>query len=260
MSTAPLIWTGRVRHQRLSPRRHAFAYPVIFISCDVDCADGPPSSRLLAFNRAGLFSLRSRDYLSETAESFRALRGELERWLPGIGSSDERVHLFTGPRLFGYAFTPISVFLCAGPQGELTRALVEVRNTFGEKHVYPLLQLTGGGATIAKEFFVSPFFGVDGCYEFSFSLMDNQFNLTVRHLKDEQLAFVAHWSGVSRQFSPGRLLQAWITRPLSALLAYPRIVYQAWYLQRVLKLTSRMRPWATHERTLIKAHAGRGRR
>ncbi len=42
------------------------------------------------------------------------------------------------PRFLGYAFNPISIFHCYDKNNYLKVIILEVNNTFGEKHLYVL--------------------------------------------------------------------------------------------------------------------------
>ena len=81
-----------------------------------------------------------------------------------------RVTLVTNLRVLGYVFNPASFFLCRDGAGVLRVVVVEVHNTFGERHLYTLRPRDGQGrpgpftAGMEKDFFVSPFISVDGDY------------------------------------------------------------------------------------------------
>ena len=72
-----------------------------------------------------------------------------------------RVTLVTNLRVLGYVFNPASFFLCRDDGGELRVVVVEVHNTYGERHLYTLRARVGRGgpfvAAMDKAFFVSPF-------------------------------------------------------------------------------------------------------
>ncbi len=89
-----------------------------------------------------------------------------------------RVTLVTNLRILGYVFNPASFFLCRDERGTLRVVVVEVHNTFGERHLYTLHPAGAASADSAasddparpftaamdKEFFVSPFIDMDGRY------------------------------------------------------------------------------------------------
>jgi len=154
--------------------------------------------------------------------------------------------------VFGYAFNPLSAFLCVDRDNRPTRALVEVRNTYGEVHLYPLPEIDAEGrARAPKEFFVSPFFGIDGDYEFAFAPPGPKLGVSVRLERRGETALTAAVFGEGQPLGDRAVAQALATRPLSALAAYPRIAWEALILQYRRGLAPRMRPIARSERTVV---------
>ena len=74
----------------------------------------------------------------------------------------------TNLRVLGYQFNPASFYLCRDAAGALACVVVEVHNTYGERHLYTLRpeqrrrERRPFSAAMDKEFFVSPFIGPDG--------------------------------------------------------------------------------------------------
>ena len=68
-------------------------------------------------------------------------------------------------RALGYCFNPISVFWCHRRNGELAGVVVEVHNTYGDRHAYLVHPDAQGRARTPKQMYVSPFHGTDGHYE-----------------------------------------------------------------------------------------------
>jgi len=81
------------------------------------------------------------------------------------------LHAF--PRILGFAFNPVSFWVCHDRSGAVRAVLCEVRNTFGERHLYLLAGADApleSGQTLSarKVFHVSPFCQVKGHYAFRF--------------------------------------------------------------------------------------------
>ena len=73
--------------------------------------------------------------------------------------------------MLGYVFKPVSFWYCERADGSLAAIVVEVNNTFGERHCYLLAgeQLAyGHDLQRAKVFHVSPFCHIVGGYRFRF--------------------------------------------------------------------------------------------
>ncbi len=182
MSCQPLIGFGQVRHTRLAPVRHAFSYATYFLMLpmrslqkDKVNAKAPASDQGLAVNRRAAISFFDVDHGDGRGAAQGGALAWLDELLQGEGILDAtgEVWLHCYPRVWGYAFKPVSFWYChraTGDQAGALRAIVvEVNNTFGERHCY-LLDSPKFGKEIsaAKVFHVSPFCGIEGSYRFRF--------------------------------------------------------------------------------------------
>ncbi|KQU78514.1 MULTISPECIES: DUF1365 domain-containing protein [unclassified Rhizobacter] len=167
----PLIGIGQVRHTRLRPVVNRFAYPSYFLMLPLRSLRAQPSPALHR-NRFGLVSFSDRDH-GDGRDDCLAWLDEL---LAAEGLHDEtrgEVWLHCLPRVLGHTFKPVSFWYCHRADGTLGAIVVEVNNTFGERHAY-LLQgpaLAWGRELAAdKVFHVSPFCEPRGRYRFRFML------------------------------------------------------------------------------------------
>ena len=163
-----MIGTGQVRHTRLRPSKHGFAYPTWFVMLPM---------RHLAAHGAGDLALNRRAWISFHDQDHGDGRGPEDggalAWLDallkaqGITDAQGEVWLHTYARVLGYVFKPVSFWYCHRADGSLRAVLVEVNNTFGERHCYLLDQPHWGQELRAdKVFHVSPFCAVQGQYRF----------------------------------------------------------------------------------------------
>ena len=179
VSTAvPLLGFGMVRHTRLRPARNAFVYPTYFLMLPLRAMqDGrnPAAHSALACNRPASLSFFDRDHGDGRGPAQGGAIGWLDELLhrEGILDATGEVWLHCYPRVLGYAFKPVSFWYCHralnNDGGSLRAIVVEVNNTFGERHCYLLDRPKFGveqGA--AKVFHVSPFLKVEGSYRFRF--------------------------------------------------------------------------------------------
>jgi len=90
----------------------------------------------------------------------------------------------TIPRLFGYAFSPISFFFCYNVEGEMGAVLHQVKNTFGDQIGY--LMPTGSNAAHPKEMHVSPFFDMAGGYRFALTQPGETFTINILYGVDSE--------------------------------------------------------------------------
>ena len=172
MALSPsLLFFGKVMHNRLRPAAHRFVYPVYFCLLKlsgVEQAAGP----LFSINRRNFFSFHFADHgARDGSHPLSWIRHLLAQ--QGI-AADGEVWLQCFPRVLGFVFNPVSFWFCHNPAGELVAVLVEVNNTFGERHNY-LLAHPDGRAIVdgdlferQKVFHVSPFMAVAGFYRFRF--------------------------------------------------------------------------------------------
>jgi len=168
------IGLGHVRHTRLRPARHAFAYRSFFLRLPLrTLATQPWPFRRLPRNRFGWLSFHDADH-GDGGDPLAWIDALLAR--EGIADADGEVWLHTLPRALGYVFNPVSFWFCHRRDGALRAVLCEVNNTFGERHCYLLAHddgrplAWGEEMTARKVFHVSPFCEVEGRYRFRFML------------------------------------------------------------------------------------------
>jgi DUF1365 family protein len=171
-----LIGFGQVRHTRLRPTRHAFVYPTYFLMLPMrSLQHAAPQPGMWHINRPGLLSFFETDHGDGRSPEQGGALAWLDELLAreGIHDATGEVWLHTYPRVLGFTFKPVSFWYChraPTDQGGALRAIVvEVNNTFGERHCYVLENPRYGVAQRAdKVFHVSPFNPVLGHYLFRF--------------------------------------------------------------------------------------------
>jgi hypothetical protein len=164
------VWLGEgeVRHARLRPVRHAFAYPTWFLMLPMRQLS---QEQILPINRFGLVSFHDVDHGDGRGPEAGGALAWLTQMLveQGIDDADGDVWLHCYPRALGYVFKPVSFWYVHRSDGRLRAVVVEVNNTFGERHCYLLDRpLEGQVQTAQKVFHVSPFCSVGGNYQFRF--------------------------------------------------------------------------------------------
>lgn len=173
---------GKVGHRRSRPFTYGLEHDVWYAALDLDELDEVDRRlRLFGRNRRGVATFRDADHMPVPATDVRA---EILAHLRAEGEDPDgwRVTLVTNLRVLGYVFNPASFFLCRDGRGTLRVVVVEVHNTFGERHQYTLRPGHGGAgepgepgervaggdgpftASMDKAFFVSPFISLDGRY------------------------------------------------------------------------------------------------
>ncbi|GAB4401619.1 MAG: DUF1365 domain-containing protein [Rhodoferax sp.] len=165
----PYIGFGQVRHTRLRPRRHGFAYATFFLVLPMRA--WAAQDLALARNRWAALSFFDADHGDGRGPERGGALGWLDALLTheGIVDATGPVWLQCYPRVWGYTFKPVSFWFCHRSDGCLRAIVVEVNNTFGERHCYVLdAPRLGAELRAAKVFHVSPFCRVEGGYRFRF--------------------------------------------------------------------------------------------
>jgi cyclopropane-fatty-acyl-phospholipid synthase len=231
------LYKGFVEHERFHPVRHRLRYKVYVYAIDLD--DLPAMDRhlpLFGYNRMRPVSLFDRDYLGTEPGTIRDKL--LRQMTPHVENRRVvRIVMVTSPRYFNYVFNPVSFYYCFDDSDTLVGALVEVNNTYGEKHVYVLpaepTATTAFPARFesAKQFHVSPFNTMGGIYRFH--LGDIRHELDVRialHRKGRQIMRARLW-GEPIPLTPWRHLGTVVTNPAIPHLTLPRIYWEAFKLR-----------------------------
>jgi uncharacterized protein len=189
----PVIYQSTVKHIRTAPVRHAFSYRTYEWLVDLD---EMPRNRVLA-------SFEARDHFGDPASS---LRSNTDDFLAehGIDLDGGRILLLTNARVLGYVFNPLSVYWCHHSDGRLAAVIAEVHNTYGGRHCY---LLDPDQANVDKEFYVSPFFPVDGAYRMHLPVPHEKLALTIALDRDGGRPFVASLRGRRRAATTAALLR-----------------------------------------------------
>ena len=146
------------------------------------------------------------------------------------------------PRSFGHCFNPISVFWCFDGDGAPAATVVEVHNTYGDRHAYLVHPDPQGRARTDKQMYVSPFHGVDGTYELAVPAPGDQLNVAVTLHSDDGAVFSAVVSGARLRGRAGRAV-AWRTAPAGIRGTLLIRMHGVWLWARRL----RVQPRPTHQ-------------
>ena len=239
----PKFYICNVMHRRLKGAAHVLSYRIAYVLVDVDAMSlkrGP--TRFLGVGRRGLLSVLARDHGDgESAD----LGSWMRAWLSSRGVTEKcaRIELMTLPRMWGFVFNPISIFFIYDENGALHHIVYEVNNTFGGRKFY----LASADKTKkrqrhqnGKSFHVSPFFDVDGGYEFSLKPPQQRFLLTIDY-KDSQgeTALKARLAGYCKEASASETLKVFFGFPM---MTFGVIAAIHWEAIKMLAKGHRLRP------------------
>jgi DUF1365 family protein len=156
----------------------------------------------------------------------------------GIDIAGGAIRLLCLPRMLGYVFNPLSLYYCHRPDGALAAVLLEVNNTFGERHVYLVEAEPNADGRVArrcaKSFFVSPFLGLDMTYDFRLAAPGERAATAIVGRDPEGAPIIAAaFVGHRRDLSDAELARAFFAHPLLTLKVIIAIHFEA--LKLVLK-------------------------
>lgn len=218
------IVEGVVYHERLKPFNHKFFYKIFMLKFPLDRIS-ELKSPLFSFNRFNLFSFYFKDYLDG---SDRPLREKITEVLHAEGIKAEgQITLQTIPRILGYGFNPVSFWHVYDKEDKLEAIMAEVNNTFGDRHYYLLQGFSEyKKITSKKVFHVSPFFDIEGEYQFTF----NPKTVVINYFdpKSQDYFFKSSLAVVgSHAFSTSNLLKMFFKYPMMTFVVMGRIHWQA---------------------------------
>jgi uncharacterized protein len=225
------LYVGDVMHKRLRPRVHQLGYDIYSMLIDLDeLPTLHQRLRLFSVDRFNLFSFHSRDRGDGSATP---LKTQVEHRMrqAGIEPDGGSIRLLTMPRLLGWAFNPISVFLCHRLDGTIVAILWEVDNTFGQRHGYLLpAQASAEGIvrqSCDKVFYVSPFVEMEMHYAFRLKLPGERFAMTIGVRDADGLLLTARQRAGRRELSDSALLRAFLTIPFNTIKVVAGIHWEA---------------------------------
>ncbi|WP_026330140.1 MULTISPECIES: DUF1365 domain-containing protein [Caldimonas] len=228
-----LIGFGQVRHTRLRPVRHAFAYPTYFLMLPLRSLARSPKTALPR-KRFGLISFDDRDHGDGRADALSWIDDLLAS--QGIHDATGEIWLHTYPRVLGYVFKPVSFWYCHRADGTLAAIVVEVNNTFGERHCYLLSgPRLGWGIELQadKVFHVSPFCKVEGRYRFRFLRTQPEGThpartvVRIEHDDAHGPLLLTSVSGTLEPLTRASMRRAFFAHPMMSLGVIARIHWQA---------------------------------
>lgn len=188
---APVLCRGSVAHRRLAPREHRFTHRVFFLRIPLSRIADVQNRWLLRGGRK-LMRLDLRDYGPRDGS-------DLERWArarfasAGVHDGGGEIVLQTFPRVLGYVFNPITLWLAHDHDAALRAVLCEVTNTFGETHSYIVAHADGRAIAngdrlrARKVLHVSPFCRTTGHYEFRFAARGDRCHTGIDYFADDDI-------------------------------------------------------------------------
>ena len=227
------LWHGAlidtaIWHRRSGDIERTFRYRATYLA--VPLAGLEAGALPLSLDRAGIWSLRRRDYGMKRAEPLTQFATTM---LEPVGLAGTEITLITQPRTMGYGFNPVSFWL-ARDGGGLRAVIAEVSNTFGERHFYLCRHADNRPIAASdrlygnKLFHVSPFLPRKGQYRFRFDPGPGRFGAWVDWLgPGGEVVLGTSMSGKARPLTAASLRGAQMRSPLQAQRVMALIHWQA---------------------------------
>jgi len=234
------IYTGHVRHRRLTPAEHVFRYKLYLVYLDLE--------ELPALLEGGYGLYRTRfspasfcraDHLGDPrvplADAVRNLVQQRAGWRP-VGP----IRLLTLLRNWGYYFCPLCLYYCFDRSGQTVDAVVaEVSNTpWNERHWYVL----HGGNRIGepsqlrfrhpKGFHVSPFMDMDMLYHWHLRAPGARSHVAIVNSRADRRPFDVSLALKRRDLSRWSMLRSLVRHPWMSARVIQAIYWQAFRLWR----------------------------
>lgn len=189
-------------------------------------------------NKFNLFSFNNKDHANRDGKKIIDWVYEKLKSVDITQREISQVTLLTHPRCFGFVFNPVSFYFCLNEEHNPVAIIAEVNNTFSQTHSYIIREddLSPINSNkiykTPKDFFVSPFFRMEGHYEFRFSYHETKVSVFINYFKQGELAFETFLTGKVVDFTTKNSLSYALTTFKTVML----IGFQAFILRFVKKL------------------------
>ena len=201
------IYDVDIAHARAAPVRHVVRHRSYLWLVDLD------ELPVLPHGLRWLARFEARDHAGDPSMS---IRHNVEDFLrtQGIVPPGGRITMLANARSAGYVFNPLSVFWCHDRDGAVAATVLEVHNTYGGVHRYLVPTDAAGRGDVAKEFYVSPFYPVDGRYSVSAPEPGNRLTLSITLHRPGDRPFGATVRGVRRDATRRGIIATALRYPL----------------------------------------------
>lgn len=250
MTSFSRLYAGQVFHCRRRPKVHRLRYSVFSMMLDLDEIDSLANKLwLFSRNRFNLFSFHDVDFGDGNGAGVNVfVRRKLQE--AGLDTSPEKVLLSCYPRVFGYAFNPLSLYYCFDSSHRCFAVVHEVHNTFGERHCYVLPVEKQEEAVppskwinqhVDKQLFVSPFADMNMHYDFRLNVPDERQVVVIRVSDDQGLILTASYVAQEKRITTNRMLAYLFVYPLLGVKVMAGIHWEAF------RLWCKGVPWFSHQ-------------
>jgi uncharacterized protein len=226
------IILSSIVHKRYGEIQHFFKYKVPSIFLDLDELEIIKyKSKIFSINSFNIFSFNEKDHGyrdKRTIEDF--IRESLNKY--NIKYNNLKIKILCFPRILGCVFNPLSIFYCYD-KNNLISIFYEVKNTSNEQHTYIFVKGKNTDQKTLKhqcdkDFYVSPFIGMNGKYLFTNKLTKDYINVIIDlYDSNNQKLLMASQSGKFIEFKASKLLKYNLLNPLFGFKVMTAILFEA---------------------------------
>ena len=204
------ILVGKVVHKRVFPIQHKLDYNVFAVMIDCDnLHDTLKKSKIFSYNKFNLFSIFDKDHGDDVS-----IGTFLEKIRDNVVTRNpvKRFSMIAYPRILGYVFNPITVYIGFNENDLIEVMVYEVNNTFGQRVIYVIPVNDNYKKTIyqkcEKKLFISPFNGDSGIYSFQITDSDGIFNMGINLQVDNKPILKASFTSKKVNLSDKELIRS----------------------------------------------------
>lgn len=224
------IVRGAVLHKRRKPFEHGLKFHNYMWL--IDLTSSRPAFVERRLKPQDHFAGKSETVL-DAVKAFATANGET------VAPTDS-VTMACSLRTNGYVFNPLSVYWCFSADGTCKWAIMEIHNTYGDRHAHLIKPDAKGNCRVSKEFYVSPFFTIEGHYETRTLIDGDKVTLVVNLFQNDEFVFSASFTGTAQDATFINRCQAYLRTPFSTLQAMVRIrAHGIWLWIRRLPVIAR---------------------
>ncbi|WP_316782629.1 DUF1365 domain-containing protein [Pedobacter frigiditerrae] len=240
------IYSAKVMHHRLAPKKHSFWYNVYMFYIDLDEVETLDKKlRWFSYNRFNLFSFRDKDHLElkkvkgrkDGGASHISTKQQITTYLKShnVEIGNGKIMLLTNLSVLGYNFNPVSFYFCFDENSHPLCAVAEISNTYHEMKMFFLGKDELEGNTfkqrIQKHFYVSPFIDLDDFFDFNLVIPTEKLDIKIDDYgKEGNRFFISTLKGEQKPLTNANMLRYFFAIPMIPLRIMWLIHWQAFKL------------------------------
>jgi DUF1365 family protein len=255
MNLTSSIYSAKVMHHRLAPKKHSFWYNVFMFYIDLDEIEMLDKKlRWFSYNEFNLFSFRDKDHLQLELKAERqktkgerspisnltshiSVKQQITTYLKShkVEIGNGKIMLLTNLSVMGYNFNPVSFYFCFDENNHPLCAVAEISNTYREMKMFFFGkdELDGNAfkLRIQKHFYVSPFIDLDDSFDFNLTIPTEKLDIKIDDFdKEGNRFFISTLKGVKSALTNAIMLRYFFSVPMIPLRVMGLIHWQAFKL------------------------------